>query len=271
MELNAAHTCEIMLRIQCNLRLGLMKVTRVSTAKNQNHRTNLQNQYLKHLSISCSLSFSYLSHSFSFPDFVLLTLFALLTLLTLFKLLLLVDLFSFALNFFHLFVKLSLSPSSLYPGTSLVESELALGNVDSLPRSTLSTFLSCPCSFGSIGSSLLFLLPRSINSRVCHAAIPAIGLSAEFPWTSAFFQGQCSRWLSSKLRRSDSMGTSSFLLISCKRASEESHSPSRWKQWLHTASEIRDSETPVQPKSAKAKAIRSVGVEGGVPLVVEAK
>lgn len=67
------------------------------------------------------------------------------------------------------------------------------------------------------------------------------------------------------------MGTSSFVLISCRRASEESHSPRRWKQWLHTASEMRDSETPVQPKSAKAKAVRSAGVDGGVPLVVVEK
>lgn len=34
---------------------------------------------------------------------------------------------------------------------------------------------------------------------------------------------------------------------------------------------MRDSLTPVQPKSAKAKAVRSAAVEGGVPLVVVEK
>jgi NADH:ubiquinone oxidoreductase subunit len=60
------------------------------------------------------------------------------------------------------------------------------------------------------------------------------------------------------------MGTSSFLLISVRRVAEESQRPRRWKQWLHTAREMRDSETPVQPKRAKAKATVSVGESGGV-------
>lgn len=34
---------------------------------------------------------------------------------------------------------------------------------------------------------------------------------------------------------------------------------------------MRDSETPVQPKSAKAKAVRSAGVLGGEPSVVVEK
>lgn len=54
------------------------------------------------------------------------------------------------------------------------------------------------------------------------------------------------------------MGTESFWLISCRREADESHRPRRWKQWLHTAREMRDSDTPVQPKSAKPKATMSV-------------
>lgn len=62
------------------------------------------------------------------------------------------------------------------------------------------------------------------------------------------------------------MGTSSFLLISSRRVAEESQRPRRWKQWLHTARDMRDSETPVQPKRAKAKATISVGDRGGSVL-----
>jgi hypothetical protein len=97
---------------------------------------------------------------------------------------------------------------------------------------------------------------------VCHAGMLAIGPSGELLCEDAFFQGQCSRCDSRRLRRRDSIGTSSFLLISFKRWSDDSHSPSRWKQWSHTASDIRDSTTPDQPNSANVKATMSVGDEG---------
>lgn len=54
------------------------------------------------------------------------------------------------------------------------------------------------------------------------------------------------------------------MLISFSRVSDESQSPRRWKQWLHTARLIRDSDTPVQPKRANAKATMSVDEVGGV-------
>lgn len=66
------------------------------------------------------------------------------------------------------------------------------------------------------------------------------------------------------------MGTSSFLLISLRRVAEESQRPRRWKQWLHTARDMRDSETPVQPKRAKTNATMSLGDRGGsVPAEVK--
>lgn len=103
-----------------------------------------------------------------------------------------------------------------------------------------------------------------MNCSVCHAAMFAIGPSLEFPCVDAFFHGQCSRCDSSRLRRRLSAETSSFLLISFKRVFEDSHRPRRWKQWSHTASDILDSDSPDQPKSANAKATMSEGVDGRV-------
>jgi hypothetical protein len=158
---------------------------------------------------------------------VLFPLLALRMLLTLFKLFLLVVRRSFALNFCHLPCSDSV-PSSLSLSSRWL-SKLPRGYSASLPRSTLSVFLLCPSSWrGRAGNS--FCLPRRMNCRVFHAAMFAIGPSLELLWVAAFFQGQCSRCDSSRLRRSDSIGTSSFLLISFKRVSEDSHRPRRWKQ-----------------------------------------
>lgn len=110
---------------------------------------------------------------------------------------------------------------------------------------------------GAVAEEESLCLPRSMNCRVCQAAMFAMGPSLEFPWTSAFFQGQCSRCDSSRFRRRLSTGTLSFLLISLRREAEESHRPRRWKQWLHMAREMRDSLTPLQPKRAKPKATTS--------------
>lgn len=192
---------------------------------------------------------------------VLFALFALRMLLTLFKLFLLVVRRSFALNFCHLPCSDSV-PSSLSLSSRWL-SKLPRGYSASLPRSTLSVFLLCPSSCrGRAGSS--FCLPSKINCKVFHAPMFAIGPSLELPWVAAFFQGQCSRCDSRRLRRSDSIGTSSFLLISFNLVSEDSHKPSLWKQWSHTASEMRDSESPDQPKRANAKATISEGDDGGV-------
>lgn len=59
------------------------------------------------------------------------------------------------------------------------------------------------------------------------------------------------------------MGTSSFLLISLRRVSDESQSPSRWKQCSHVASDMRDSDSPDQPKMAKVNATLSASDDGG--------
>ncbi|EDP89926.1 hypothetical protein SNOG_20070 [Parastagonospora nodorum SN15] len=124
-------------------------------------------------------------------------------LLTLFKLFLLVVRRSFALNFCHLPCSDSV-PSSLSLSSRWL-SKLPRGYSASLPRSTLSMFLLCPSSWqGRAGNS--FCLPRRINCRVFHAAMFAIGPSLELLWVVAFFQGQCSRCDSSRLRRSDSIG-----------------------------------------------------------------
>jgi hypothetical protein len=56
---------------------------------------------------------------------------------------------------------------------------------------------------------------------------------------------------------------SSFVLISFRRVSEDSHRPRRWKQWSQTASDIRDSWRPDHPKRANAKPTISVGDDGG--------
>jgi len=43
----------------------------------------------------------------------------------------------------------------------------------------------------------------------------------------------------------------------------------RWKQWLHVASAILDSDNPDQPRIANAKAVMSEGEVGGSYVVVE--
>lgn len=98
-------------RLRRNLPSNLVKYGKGIYSRNQNSqacRNNITNP--PSLVSTNKAALDHLSYSFSFPDFALFTLFAL---LTLFRLLLLVLLFSLALNFFHLFVRLSLSPSSL--------------------------------------------------------------------------------------------------------------------------------------------------------------
>jgi hypothetical protein len=45
--------------------------------------------------------------------------------------------------------------------------------------------------------------------------------------------------------------------------------PVRWKQWLQTANEMRDSHTPVQPNRANRKATVLVDEEGGLSVASE--